>query len=180
MWTMTFRWFVSSRSLNRKRLRLIPTSVEFRSRDSSPRRESSVSLQKSVKPSERPLCLKSSAVAVVIDAARHGIPQSSSQSRTYQPPTFEVVSIKPNTLSLLHVPRCVSHRDFIPQMVPVTIWVQDLRAVAPELKLWRTHKFDSLVGEFFVLPVNIVDLKREGYRLPGQRTCALVEKDCQT
>src|SRR6476620_45842 len=64
----------------------------------------------------------------------------------------------------------LTHRDFIPQVVHISIGVENLSAIAPELTLWRAHKFHPQVYKFLVFRVHVVHLDRQCDLLSGQRT----------
>jgi hypothetical protein len=53
------------------------------------------------------------------------------------------------------------HCDFIPKVVHVSVWVQNLGTIAPKLALWWTRKAHADACQFLVLAVHVVHLNCE-------------------
>ena len=69
--------------------------------------------------------------------------------------------------SCLRFAHGLTHRDFIPQVVHVSVRVQNLGTITPKLALWWTDKLHAAAFKFYVLAVQIVHLNRERDFLSG-------------
>jgi hypothetical protein len=71
------------------------------------------------------------------------------------------------------------HRDFIPHVIHVPVWVENLGAVAPELTHRCADEVHANRCKFLVLAVDVGHLNRESDFLPRQGVCGFHEKNRQ-